>query len=156
MPNVLLAIVLLALLACFLGLSLGALGLLLPVLLPGRVETARQYLRVPSLWMGLAHGLLLLLLLSRAEHRPLVGLLGVIWLVFALFCLALGAAAGIEQVGFLLWPEGPRLRRSLGSALVVAWACAVPYLGQVLALCFLLTAYGAGLGGWTRRPRSSD
>jgi len=153
-PNLLFAIALLALLACFLGLCLGALGLLLPALFPRRVETARQFLRLPSLGMGLAHGLILLLLLSRADHRPLVGLVAVLWLVFALFCLGLGAAAGIEQVGFLLWPEGPRLRRSLASALVVAWACAVPYVGQVLAVCLLLTAYGAGLGGWTRKPPS--
>jgi len=144
----------LAVLACFLGLSLGALGLLLPALLPMRVETARQYLRVPSLWMGLAHALLLLFVVSHSAHRPLVGLAGLVWLLFAVFCLALGAAAGIEQVGFLLWPEGPRLRRTLSSALVVAWACAVPYLGQVLAICLILTAYGAGLGGWSRKSAS--
>ena len=153
MPDLLLLLVLAALLACFLGLSLGALGLLLPAVLPRRVETARGYLRTPSLWMGLAHLLMLLFVLGHSEGRPLVGLVGVLWIAFALGCLVLGAAAGIEQVGFLLWPETPRPRRTLSSALVVAWACAVPYLGQLLALCLLLTAYGAGLGGWTRKAQ---
>lgn len=152
MPELLMLLVLVALLACFLGISLGALSLLLPAVLPRRVETARGYLRTPSLWMGLAHLLMLLFVLAHSDHRPLVGLVGVLWILFALGCLALGAAAGIEQVGFLLWPESPRPRRIVSTSLVVAWACAVPYLGQLLAVCLLLTAYGAGLGGWTRRP----
>ena len=156
MPNLLLLIFALASLACLIGLSLGALGLLLPALMPEKVQTTRQYLRLNSFWMGLGHGVALLFILSKADHRPLVGLLGVVWLVFALLCLALGLAAWVQHVGFLLWPEQPKARRSLGSALVLAWACAFPYLGQILGIGLLLTAYGAGLAGWTKKPAIQD
>ncbi|MFN8610529.1 MAG: hypothetical protein U0931_23520 [Vulcanimicrobiota bacterium] len=152
MPELIMMVFLAALLAVFLGLSMGALSLLVPALLPRRVETSRLYFRTPSLWMGLAHFLILLLVLSRAGHRPLMGVVGVLWIGFALICLMLGVAAGIEQLGFLLWPEMPRARRNLASALVVGWACVVPYLGQLLGFGLLLTAYGSGLGGWTKKP----
>ena len=56
MPNLLLLIFALASLACLIGLSLGALGLLLPALMPEKVQTTRQYLRLNSFWMGLGHG----------------------------------------------------------------------------------------------------
>ena len=151
MPNLLLVMIFAALLAVFLGLSLGALSLLVPALLPRRVETSRVYFRTPSMWMGLAHFLVLLLVLSKAGHRPLMGLVGMLWIFFALTCLMLGLAAGVEQLGFLLWPELSRPRRNLASALVVGWACVVPYVGQVLGLGLLLTAYGSGLGGWTKK-----
>lgn len=151
MPDLLLMVVLAGALAIFLGLSLGALSLLVPALLPRRVETSRLYFRSGSLWMGLAHFLILLLVLSKAGHRPLMGVVGVLWILFALTCLLLGAAAGIEQLGFLLWPELPRARRNLASGLVVAWACVLPYVGQVLGAGLLLTAYGSGLGGWTKK-----
>jgi hypothetical protein len=150
-PNLLALLVFAGLLALFLGMSLGALSLLVPALLPRRVETSRLYFRTPSLWMGLAHFLILLLVLSRSGHRPLMGLVGILWIIFALTCLMLGAAAGIEQLGFLLWPELSRPRRNLASALVVGWACVVPYVGQLLGLALLLTAYGSGLGGWTKK-----
>lgn len=151
MPDMILLMLLAAGLAVFLGLSLGALSLLVPALLPRRVETSRLYFRTPALWMGLAHFLILLLVLSKAGHRPLMGVVGVLWIFFALTCLTLGLAAGIEQLGFLLWPELPRVRRNLASALVVAWACVLPYVGQLLGMGLLLTAYGAGLGGWTKK-----
>ena len=151
MPNVLLLVITLGLLACLVGVSLSALGLLVPVLMPRRILTAREYLRRSSLWMGLGHGLALVFLLSKSEHRPLVKLVSVSWLLFALLCLVLGLAAWVQHVGFLLWPEQPKARRSLGSALVLAWACAFPYLGQVLGVCLLLTAYGAGLASFTKK-----
>ena len=78
MPNLLLLLVLAALLACFLGLSLGALGLLLPAVLPRRVESARGYLRTPSLWMGLAHLLMLLFVLGNSDNRTLIGQEGIL------------------------------------------------------------------------------
>lgn len=151
MPDLILLILLAAGLAICLGLGLGALSLLVPALLPRRVETSRLYFRTPALWMGLAHLLILLLVLSKAGHRPLMGVVAMAWILFALICLMLGLAAGVEQLGFVLWPEVPRARRNLGSALVVTWACLLPYVGQVLGFGLLLTAYGAGLGGWTKK-----
>jgi hypothetical protein len=154
--NLILILVALTVLACILGLSLAALGLLMPALMPNKTQIARDYLRPNAFWMGLVHGLALLFLLSKADHRPLVGLLAVTWLIFALLCLALGLAAWVQHVGFLLWPEQPKGRRSLGSAAVMAWACAFPYVGQILGIGLLLAAYGAGLAGWTKKRSAGD
>jgi len=151
-PKLLFVGVALALWASLIGASLAALSLLIPALTPRRVEVAREYLRPRALGLGTFHALGLLFLLSRSEGKPLVGLLGILWLALAMLCLMLGLSALVQQLGFLLFPEQNRLRRALGSAMVVGWACAFPYLGQALGVALLVGAYAAGLAGWTRKP----
>lgn len=155
MPKLLWVGLALALWATVIGGSLAAISLLIPALTPRRVEVAREYLRPRAVGMGTFHALGLLFLLSRADGRPLVGLLGILWLALAVLCLLLGLSALVQQVGFLLFPDQNRLRRAVGSGLVVGWACAFPYLGQALGIALLVGAYAAGLAGWTRKPAAS-
>lgn len=142
-----------AALALPIGASLTGLGLLLPALLPERVRTARDYLRPGSVGMGFLHLLVLLILVTRSEGRPLVGLVSISWFVFAMLCIAIGLASWVQHVGSLLWPEVSKGRRTLGSAMVIAWACAFPLLGQVLGMGLIFGAYGAGLAAFTKKRR---
>ena len=115
MPKLLWVGLALALWATVIGGSLAAISLLIPALTPRRVEVAREYLRPRAVGMGTFHALGLLFLLSRADGRPLVGLLGILWLALAVLCLLLGLSALVQQVGFLLFPDQNRLRRAVES-----------------------------------------
>ena len=151
--NILLALLALALLLSLLGASLGALGLILPQLMPRKMEAAQEYLQPAALRLGLLHSAGLLLLLSLASRRPLLGLLGILWLLLALGCLLLGVAAWVRVLGFRLFPELSPTRRCLGTGLLLCWACAFPYLGQLLGIGLLISGYAAGLAGWTQRGK---
>lgn len=150
--NGLVFLVALALLVVLLGLSLGALGLLAGAVFPQRVARAQNALRAASFRLGLLHGVGLLALLVASERRPLVGLVALVWLVFALLCLLLGLAALVRQVSLLLFPMLSRWRGHLAAAAILAWACAFPWVGWVLGVGLLVTAYAAGLAGWLHKP----
>lgn len=149
--NIFFALLCLAVLVSMLGLSLGALALLLPQLMPRKLEVAQEYLQPAALRLGLLHSAGLLLLLSLADRRPLLGLLGVIWLLLSLFCLLLGLGAWVRVLAFRLFPELGPTRRCLGTGLLIGWACAFPYVGQLLGIGLLISAYAAGLAGWMQR-----
>lgn len=155
--NALAAILAYALVVTLVGACLAALGLLFSAIMPTRQQVCRTFLTPAAFRLGTLHALGLVVLLALSSSRPLLGLLAVAWLIFFLVCALLGLSSWVGQIGFRLWPEAGPARRALGSGMVLSWACAVPYVGWLLALGLLSTAYGAGMMGWLRRsPQPSQ
>jgi len=137
-----------ALLVALCGLGLGALGLLAPALSSARQQRSMQHLNASALKLGLMHTVGLLVLLGLAERRPLLGVIGILWLGVSALCLVFGLAAWVDLLGQRICPSLTTLRRSFISGQVLAWGCAFPYAGWLLGVGLLVMAYAAGLAGW--------
>lgn len=141
-----------------LSVSLGALGGLVGALWPQRLARAQESWNGSSLLLGLVHTLALLVLLNVGEHRPLVKLISLAWLLVYLLASLLGVAALVRHLAWQLFPTLARPLALLAAGATVAWAIAFPFAGQVLGLGLLSTAYAAGLAGWMRKaqPRNPE
>ena len=151
--NLLLGLLAYAALVGMCGLALAALGLLAPALSPARQERSRAHLNSSALKLGAMHAVGLLIVLGLAERRPLVGILGLLWLAASALCLVFGLAAWVELLGQRIASHQSPVVRSLLAGQVLAWGCAFPYAGWLLAMGLLVMAYAAGLAGWLNPAR---
>ena len=133
------------------GWGLGAFTMLARMLWGEQLERIHQRLELQwwrDVRLGALHAVALLALLSVAQGRPLLTLLGLIWLAVVAAALALAVPAFVERLSQRLQPQSPY---ALRGATLIVWGCALPYLGQAMLLLILLGCYAAGLATLLRR-----
>ena len=101
--------------------------------------------------LGALHGVGLLVLAIVSRNHPLLGLLTLALIGFALTCLWMAIPALVQRLGERIVPGRSRLQGNFVGAFCLVWGCAIPYLGQALLLVLLLGTYATGLAGFLNR-----
>lgn len=154
----------LTLIILLLTVSLAAFFLVIGALFPDRVSKTQGIIQLTpgrSFGLGMVNflffGLIAMVMLSLAENagafvKGILTIPALLILAFLSALLSVGLTAAVQHLAERLFPDMIQWKRSLWSAVILCFACALPFIGWFLLLPYIgFTSIGATILGFFQK-----